>query len=64
MEVAKKEAMKDKKQVLKPVLRIEHKDDPIASYHLIRIILLALELAETEDKDEIERIQKNFLDIN
>lgn len=42
-------------------IKIEHKDDTIASYQLIKIILLALKLAEIEDKDEIERIQKDFI---
>ncbi len=42
-------------------IKIEHRDDPIASYQLIKIILLALKLAEIENKDEIERIQKDFI---
>ena len=56
--------MKENKITLKPNLKIEYKDDPIALSHLLRIIVLALRLAETEDKEEIERIQKNFLDID
>ena len=47
-----------------PKLKIHLKDDPVALHHLLRIIVLALRLAETDDKDEIERIQKNFLDID
>lgn len=54
--------MKRVRQILKPALRIEYKDDAILYYHLIRFLLLALELADIEDEDEIKRVQKNFLD--
>ena len=54
--------MKRNKPALRPVLRIEYKDDPILLYHLIRFLLLALELADIEDNDEIEKIQKISLD--
>lgn len=54
--------MKKNKPALKAVLKIEYKDDSVLSHHLIEIILLALKLADIEDKDEIKRIQEDFLD--
>ena len=56
-QLAKKEGF------LIPRVKIHLKDDPVALHHLLRIIVLALRLSETDDKEEIERIQKNFLDI-
>lgn len=58
--------MKRKRELkFKPWVRnvkIEHKDDPILLRHLIEFLLLALELADIEDRDEIEKIQKISLD--
>jgi len=42
-------------------VKIEYKDDPVSLHHLIKFLLLALELADIDDKDEIERIQKENL---
>ncbi len=39
-------------------VNIEYKDDSILLEQLTKFISLALELADIEDKDEIERIQK------
>ena len=52
------------KGFLIPRVKIQLKDDPVALHHLLKIIVLALRLAETEDKEEIKRIQKNFLDLH
>ena len=56
--------MKRKRQLLKPNMKLDYKDDPVALHHLLRIIVLAIELADVEDEEEIKKIQKNFLDLN
>jgi len=52
------------KGILIPRAKVKFRNDPIAVKDIVRVILLALELADTKDSAEAERIQKNFLDMH
>lgn len=50
--------------ILIPRAKAKFRNDPVAVRDIVRVILLALELADTKDSTEAERIQKNFLDMH
>ncbi|MDD5155120.1 MAG: hypothetical protein PHF11_01375 [Candidatus Omnitrophica bacterium] len=46
---------------LRPELKMEFRDNPVFFNHLLKLILLAIEISD-KTPEEAERIQKNFLD--
>ena len=48
-------------QELQPNVKVVRKDDPIALHHLLKMLLLALEIADMS-KEEAEAYQKKVLD--
>jgi len=52
---------KKEKLELKPELKVTFKDDAILSGQLLRVILLAIDIAD-KSPEEAEKRQKNFID--
>ncbi len=46
--------------VLQARVRIERKDDPIALHHLLKLLLLALEIADMSKEEAAEHQRKFF----